>query len=150
MLAKCNRLNLTRMQTHREPQPPAEPVRARIATWETAFSDPSGAGFATMAVDGVTLEGSVFPNTISGRDQVFRTMSAAAALYTRLGFVFETVTDERTYMEWEAEAFGLAIAGVTVLSIDPNGWVTQIALHHRPLAVVERFSHALKPHLAAL
>lgn len=118
----------------------AAPVRARIQTWETAFSDSSGEAFGAMAAPTVALEGSIFPQTISGRDAVFRAMRLSASLYDKLSFVHEAVLPDRTYMEWEASAFGLAIAGATVLTIDPGGWLTKIALHHRPFAVVERFS----------
>jgi hypothetical protein len=116
------------------------PVRACIQTWETAFADSSGKAFGAMAASTVALEGSIFPETIKGRDAVFRAMRLSASLYDKLNFVHEAVLTNRTYMEWEASAFGLAISGVTVLNIDSGGWVTQIALHHRPFAVVERFS----------
>ena len=52
-------------------------------------------------------------------------------------------------MEWEAEAFGLEISGVTLLTITPDGWLTRIALHHRPLGAVERFSTELEARLAS-
>jgi hypothetical protein len=123
------------------------PTRARIETWASVFADASGAGFSGMAVPDVVLEGSIFPARIRGRENVFRTMGLAASLYDNLEFVHQAVLPDRTYMEWEGSAFGLAIAGVTALSIDPEGWLTRIALHHRPLGVVERFSVELKARL---
>lgn len=128
---------MTGDSSHSSPTPP---VRARIETWRTAFSDPSGVGFNRMAAPDVALEGSIFPEPIEGRESVFRAMRLAASLYDRLDFVHEAVLPDRTYMEWEATAFGLAISGVTVLTIDSDGWLTRIALHHRPLGVVQRFS----------
>jgi hypothetical protein len=50
------------------------------------------------------------------------------------------VLPDRTYMEWEASAFGLPISRVTVLTIDSEGRLVRIALHHRPRGAVERFS----------
>jgi hypothetical protein len=128
------------MTDNDSPSDQTAPIRARVATWETAFADPSGTGFAPMAAPYVALEGSIFPETIKGREAVFRAMRLAASVYDRLEFVHEAVLQDRTYMEWEAGAFGLEIAGVTVLSIDGDGWLVRIALHHRPFAVVERFS----------
>ena len=98
-----------------------------------------------MAAADVRLEGTVFPAAIIGRDSVFRAMRASASLYTRLAFVYESLSPARTYMEWEAEAFGLAISGLTALTIDAGGWLTRIALHHRPRGSVERFSAELEP-----
>lgn len=74
-------------------------------------------------------------------------MRTAAGLYDRLDFVHEAILAARTYMEWEAEAFGLAIWGVTSLAIDKGGWLSRIAIHHTPLAAVERFSAELEARL---
>jgi hypothetical protein len=111
-------------------------TRARIETWETAFADASGA----MAAPDARLEGSIFQGTINARDSVFRAMGLSASLYDRLEFVHEAVLPGRTDMKQEASAFGLAISGVTVLTIDSGGWLVQVALRHRPLGAVERFS----------
>jgi hypothetical protein len=116
------------------------PTRARIETWGTAFTEDSGAIFSEMAAPDVALEGSIFPETINGRENVFRALRLSASLYDRLNFVHQAVLPDRTYMEWAATAFGLAISGVTVLTIDSDGWLVRIALHHRPLGVVQRFS----------
>jgi hypothetical protein len=115
-------------------------TRARIETWETAFADDSGASFSAVAAPDLALEGSNFTETINGRDSVFRAMRLSASLYDRLELVHEAVLADRTDMEWEASAFGLAISGVTVLTIDSGGWLVQVALRHRPLGAVERFS----------
>ena len=114
-------------------------TRARIETWETAFADDSGARCSAMAAPGLALEGRKFQETINGRDSVFRAMGLSARLCDRLEFVHEAVLPDRTDMEWEASAFGLAISGVTVLIIDSGGWLVRIPVHHRPLGAVERF-----------
>jgi hypothetical protein len=115
-------------------------TRARIETWETASADDSGASFSAMAAPDFALEGSNFKETINERDSVCRAMGLSASRYDRLEFVDEAVLPDRTDMEWEASAFGLAISGVTVLTIDSGGWLVHVALHHRPVGAVERFS----------
>src|SRR5208283_5568230 len=115
--------------------------------WEEAFAGGSATKFAEIATASVALEGSVFASAIEGRDAVFQAIRTTASLYDRLEFVHELLSADRTYMEWEAQALGLGISGVTVLTIASDGWLTRIALHHRPLGVVQRFASELEKRL---
>jgi putative SOS response-associated peptidase YedK len=52
-------------------------------------------------------------------------------------------------IEWEARLRGgERVAGVTVLTTDASGKITAIAIHHRPLPGVLRFSAELRRDLA--
>jgi len=52
----------------------------------------------------------------------------------------ESTTPDRSYLEWELEALGQRIHGVTVLTVDSSGLIDNVALHHRPLGAVLAFS----------
>ena len=53
------------------------------------------------------------------------------------------------HLEWRAEAFGgTELLGITVLTKDPSGVITHIAIHHRPLDAVLQFSRHLGEQLA--
>lgn len=86
---------------------------------------------------------------VEGRDQVKKVMGAASAIYESLRFTRETVDGQRTYLEWEATAFGgLPIEGVTILTKNADGQTLRAAIHHRPLGAVLRFSAELRTRLA--
>jgi len=71
-------------------------------------------------------------------------MSAASSIYESLEFTQQTVNGPRTYLEWQATAFGgLRLYGVTILTKDENGQIVSAAIHRRPLDAALRFSAEL-------
>ena len=59
-------------------------------------------------------------------------------------FTQQAAAGSRTYLEWEATAFGgTRLLGVTVLAKDDEGRITDIAIHHRPLSAALTFSRTL-------
>jgi hypothetical protein len=92
----------------------------------------------------------VFAHPISGRDAIWSVLKLSGSVYDRLEFTHELVSSDRTYLEWEAGGLGLQIWGLTALTKDTQGRITRIALHHRPLGVVTRFSAQLADRLTAI
>jgi hypothetical protein len=114
-----------------------------LSSWTEAFADSSGARFGDLVTSAVVLEGSVFVEPIVGRTAVWRTLRHSASIYDQLKFTLETASDRRVYLEWEGEAGGLPLAGLTALTLDDEGRVLKVAIHHRPLAAVKRFASRL-------
>lgn len=64
-------------------------------------------------------------------------MTAVSSVYERLEFVRKAQDGPRTYLEWEAAAFGgFQMKGITILTRDDEGLITEIAIHHRPIGAV--------------
>ncbi|WP_406490341.1 alpha/beta hydrolase [Streptomyces sp. NBC_01604] len=117
--------------------------------WRDAFASKTDAAFAAAFAEDIVLEASVLAIPVHGRDQVKATMSAASRIYESLEFVQETTEGPRTYLEWEATAFGgHEIFGVTVLTKDDADRIAHVAIHHRPLEAALRFSAELGERLA--
>jgi pimeloyl-ACP methyl ester carboxylesterase len=112
--------------------------------WTNAFASKSADAFAKAFADDVVLEASVLTRPIEGRDQVMQVMGTASAIYESLVFTHEASAGPRTYLEWEATAFGgMVLRGVTVLTKDAGGRIVSAAIHHRPLWAALRFSAEL-------
>lgn len=93
----------------------------------------------------MVLEASVLTRPVEGRDQVKKVMGTGSAIYESLRFTKETVDGPRTYLEWQATAFGrLPIEGDTLLTKNADGQALRVAIHHRPLGAVLRFSAELR------
>jgi hypothetical protein len=127
----------------------APPNGADLAGWKAAFADDSGRQFGDIVASDAVLEGSVFAHPITGRDAIWSVLKVSGSLYDLLEFTHEVVSADRTYLEWEARGLGLQIWGLTALTKDTQGQITRIALHHRPLGVVTRFSAQLTERLTA-
>jgi hypothetical protein len=123
---------------------------ADLAGWKAAFADDSGRQFGDIVASDAVLEGSVFAHPITGRDAIWSVLKLSGSLYDILEFTHEVVSPDRTYLEWEARGLGLQIWGLTALTKDTQGRITRIALHHRPLGVVTRFSAQLTERLTAI
>lgn len=88
----------------------------------------------------MVLEASVLTRPVEGRDQVKKVMGTGSAIYESLRFTKETVDGPRTYLE-----FGrLPIEGDTLLTKNADGQALRVAIHHRPLGAVLRFSAELR------
>lgn len=117
--------------------------------WTDAFAQKSADAFGEVFTEDVVLEASVLTRPVEGRDQVKRVMGTASSIYESLRFTKEIVDGPRTYLEWQATAFGgLPIEGVTILTKNADGQALRVAIHHRPLGAVLRFSAELRTRLA--
>jgi pimeloyl-ACP methyl ester carboxylesterase len=116
--------------------------------WTSAFAEKSSAAFGEAFAPDVVLEASVLTRPVEGRDQVKSVMGAASGIYESLAFTQQAVNGSRTYLEWEATAFGgMRLDGVTILTKDDSGRIVRAAIHHRPLGAVHRFSAELRTRL---
>jgi pimeloyl-ACP methyl ester carboxylesterase len=112
--------------------------------WTRAFEQKTAAAFADAFAPGMVLEASVLARPVVGADQVKTVMAAASAIYEALAFTHETTHGLRSYLEWEAQAFGgEKLYGVTILTKNEDGKVERAAIHHRPLGPALKFSAEL-------
>jgi len=119
--------------------------------WTNAFASKSADAFGEAFADDVVLEASVLTRPVEGRDQVMRVMGTASGIYESLVFTQEASAGRRSYLEWEATAFGgMVLRGVTVLTKDADGRIVRAAIHHRPLGAALRFSAELGERLTEI
>jgi hypothetical protein len=109
-----------------------------IPTWQKALGDETA--FGKLLSPHVTLQGSIFAEPINGRERRGRPFMLLAVSPIRLRFTHESTTTDRCYLEWELEALGQRLDGVSVIGFDGSGLVDFVALHHRPLAGLLAFS----------
>ena len=123
----------------------------RAQGWTKAFASKSADAFGEAFADAVVLEASVLTRPIVGRAEVMRVMGTAGGIYESLVFTHEATAGQRSYLEWEASAFGgMALLGVTILTKDAGGQIVRAAIHHRPLGAALRFSAELRERLAGV
>ena len=119
--------------------------------WTGAFAEKSEDTFAEAFAADVVLEAAVLMRPIEGRDNVKQVMGVASNIYESLVFTHETTSGRRTYLEWEAVAFGdVQLSGITVLTKNDAGQIERAAIHHRPLGAGLRFSAELRRRLAGV
>ncbi|HXZ08568.1 MAG TPA: alpha/beta hydrolase [Paraburkholderia sp.] len=112
--------------------------------WTRAFEQKSADSFADAFDPNVTLEASVLAKPVVGIEQVKTVMSAASKIYEALSFTHEAHHDMRDYLEWKVQAFGgEQMRGITVLTKNAQGKIVHVAIHHRPLGGVLKFSAEL-------
>jgi pimeloyl-ACP methyl ester carboxylesterase len=117
--------------------------------WTAAFASKSADGFGAVLAEDVVLEAATLARPVKGREQVMRVMGTASGIYDSLVFTHEASNGPRTYLEWEATAFGgLELKGVTVLTKNDAGQIAHAAIHHRPLGAGLRFSAELSNRLS--
>jgi pimeloyl-ACP methyl ester carboxylesterase len=119
--------------------------------WRRGFADGSQTAFMDGFADEVVLEASTLVKPIEGKANVSAVLAAASSIYDSLEFTAEAHTATTSYLQWRATAFGgMGIKGVTILERDVDGKVVAAAIHHRPLAVVARFSAEIRDRLAGV
>lgn len=112
--------------------------------WTQAFENKSAEAFAQAFDPDIVLEASVLAKPVVGIAQVKTVMGAASKIYEALAFTREATNGQRTYLEWEAEAFGgLELRGITILTKNDEGRIVHAAIHHRPLNAALKFSTEL-------
>ncbi|MEU6572599.1 alpha/beta fold hydrolase [Streptomyces sp. NPDC046805] len=130
--------------------PAADTATPRVGQqrWTTAFAEKSAGSFAEAFAEDVVLEATVLTRPVEGREQVKQVLAAASGIYESLEFTYDSSRGPRTYLEWEATAFGgMPIQGVTILAADDDGRIVRAAIHHRPLGAALRFSAELRARL---
>lgn len=112
--------------------------------WTIAFAEKSQEAFGAALASDVVLEATVLNSPVVGRDLVKATMGNASKIYEHLVFTNEAVNGANRYIEWEARALnGVAFSSVTILKLNDKREISQIAIHHRPLAAMLKFSNEL-------
>jgi AcrR family transcriptional regulator len=130
---------------------PRATPQVRSQGWADAFARKSAEAFGGVLADDVVLEASVLRRPIEGRSQVMQVMGTASEVYESLVFTHEVSHGTRSYLEWEATAFGgVVLAGVTILTKNGGGQIVRAAIHHRPLGAALRFSEELRERLAGV
>jgi hypothetical protein len=109
-----------------------------IPIWKEALGDK--VAFYKLVSPDVRLEGSIFAAPINGRENVWTAVHAAGGITDALRFTHESRTADRCYLEWELDALGERLEGVSVISFDASGLIDSVAFHHRPLGGVVVFS----------
>lgn len=112
--------------------------------WTIAFAEKSSEAFGAALAPDVVLEATALNSPVVGRDLVKATMGNASKIYEHLAFTNEAVNGASRYIEWEAKALnGVAFSGITILKLNDKGEISQIAIHHRPLSAMLKFSNEL-------
>jgi hypothetical protein len=122
----------------------ARPTAAASQGWTRAFAQKSSTAFAEAFAGDIVLEASVLNHPVVGAEQVKTVMGAASTIYEALAFTQQSTDGARTYLEWEAQAFGgEKLSGVTILTRNDEGKIVRAAIHHRPLGSALKFSAEL-------
>ncbi|QIQ01268.1 nuclear transport factor 2 family protein [Streptomyces liangshanensis] len=110
--------------------------------WSQAFEGKGPGGFAALLAENVVLEASAIRKPAVGREAVLAIMGAGSRLYREITFSDPATAGDKTYAEWHAisQDGDTAYDGVTVLTTDKNGAIVHVAVHHRPLDALLRFS----------
>jgi hypothetical protein len=109
-----------------------------IPAWRQALGDETA--FDRLVPRHVRLEGSIFQAPINGREKVWAAVHAAGGITDALRFTHELASADRCYLEWELEALGLRLNGVSVIRFDSSRLIDRVSFHHRPLGGVLAFS----------
>ncbi|MEA2960539.1 MAG: esterase [Alphaproteobacteria bacterium] len=117
--------------------------------WQQAFGEQNESTFGENFSPEVVFEASVMARRVEGRERVKTILGAASRLYAALEFTHRGTEGSRSFLEWEAKLHGgESVSGITILTSDANGKILSIAIHHRPLSGVLRFSAELRRSLA--
>ncbi|MFF9777988.1 alpha/beta fold hydrolase [Streptomyces sp. NPDC013978] len=105
--------------------------------WTSAFKQRTQESFGLALSPNVRMEASALAKPVERKEHVEALMTAVSSVYERLEFVRKAQDGPRTYLEWEAAAFGgFEMKGITILTRDDEGLITEIAIHHRPIGAV--------------
>ena len=109
--------------------------------WIQAFSAKDPEAFAKAFAPDVVLEAATLRKPIQGRDLMADVMATASSIYESLVFTHQATNGPRTYIEWEATAFGgVELRGSTILTVNDGGQIVRAVIQHRPLDALLRFS----------
>ena len=86
---------------------------------------------------------------VEGRERVATILGAASQLYEALEFTHRGQDGDHSFMVWKALLHGgEPVSGITILKTSASGKIVNIAIHHRPLPGLLRFSSQLRQALA--
>jgi hypothetical protein len=109
----------------------------------TDTSQPASPFGAPLSGD-VIFEAAVLRRPLHGRQEADAVLQAAGGYYASYVPSRKTVDGDRTYLEWEARLpSGTELSGVTVLTVNADGQIARIAVHHRPLDAALEFSREM-------
>ncbi|SCK32073.1 Pimeloyl-ACP methyl ester carboxylesterase [Variovorax sp. HW608] len=112
--------------------------------WTRAFEQKSSDAFAEAFAADIVLEASTLAKPVAGAELVKAVMGTASRIYEALAFTHQSTSGPRSYLEWEAQAFGgEKLSGITVLTRNEEGKIVRAAIHHRPLGGALKFSAEL-------
>jgi hypothetical protein len=119
--------------------------------WRRSFADQSQSQFAEQFAEEIVLEATTLAKPVVGKHNVAAVLATASSIYESLEFTAEAQKTSTTYLQWRATAFGgMQIEGVTVLEHDASSNIVAVAIHHRPLGPVLRFSAEIRDRLAGV
>jgi len=117
--------------------------------WAQAFGDRGEGGFTEKFDASIVFEASVLMARVEGPERVATIMGAASRLYEALEFTHRAQDGDHSFMEWQARLHGgELVSGITILTTNASGKIVGIAIHHRPLPGLLRFSAELRRALA--
>jgi pimeloyl-ACP methyl ester carboxylesterase len=117
--------------------------------WAQAFGDKSEGSFTDNFDEAVVFEASAMTRRVEGRQRVATILGAASRLYESLEFTHRAQDGDHSFMEWQATlAGGERVSGITILTANAQGKIVSIAIHHRPMTGLHRFSSELRQALA--
>jgi hypothetical protein len=103
--------------------------------------------FAAAFAPDAVIEASVLEGALRGPESIGRFFKATTGMYDSLEFTHETRNGNKTFMEWSGRFHGQEVGGVTIVTRRDDGLIESVRLHHRPLAIVTRFSAELSRRL---
>ena len=119
--------------------------------WRRSFADQSQSQFAEQFADEIVLQATTLAKPVEGKHSVAAVLATAGSIYESPEFTAEAQSASTTYLQWRATAFGgMQIEGVTVLGRDMSGEIVAVAVYHRPLGPVLRFSAEIRDRLAGV
>jgi hypothetical protein len=104
----------------------------------------SASPFGPPLSDDVVFEAVILRRPLHGRKEADAALQAAGGYYASNVPTHKTVDGDRTYLEFEARLpSGTELSSVTVLTTNPDGQISHIAIHHRPLDAALEFSREM-------
>ena len=117
--------------------------------WRALVGQHASAEFGNAFKADAVLEASVLHGPLVGPGQIAAFFAATGSgMYEALSFTAEADAGASTYLEWTGRAFGLDLAGATIITREPGGLIARVSLYHRPYAVVLKFASELATRLA--
>lgn len=92
---------------------------------------------------GAMLQASVLRKPLIGPRLISAFFSGTSKMYDQITFTADVAAGAKTYLEWEGSAFGVSVAGTTILSRNSRGLITTVRLFHSPFDVIQPFSQEL-------
>jgi hypothetical protein len=124
-------------------QPEQPPHPGAAWTWTEIVRRPTLEEFSRAFASDVVLEASVVSHPIVGTVGLWAFFQATRTMYERIGFTHEIGTKERICLEWEGVFAGKPVAGVTIITRDDRGAITNVRLYHRPFDQVVAFAETI-------